>query len=332
MGLPAQIQQQLDAAEAIQKQLAQPPEAEAETKDTEPAEEAKETPSVEVATEPAPAVEPKNDEYGLLEQRYRSLQGMWQSANARLQKAEAQNSELAEKLQEAIDKLEKVAQAKPAEPKPSSLVTDKDAEAFGTDLIDLARRVAKEQFGEREQQLLGEISALKQHLAAQDQKLGSVAQSQVVSAQDRFYGALDSGLPQWESIQGTPEAQQWLQTRVPGTRTTWNDALLAAAQEFDAPRALEVFETFLALHPQLDARKKQVAPDQSKKAELQRQVAPSKSASAPAASTGKKTYSAAEYSSEMDRVVRMNKARQYDDATALERELDAALSEGRVTP
>lgn len=334
MGLPAQIQQQLDAADALQKQLAQPPVAEVAdgTSAANDGSESKEAPtSAEPATPSAPPAEPKTDELAQLEQRYKSLQGMWQSANARLQKAEAQNAELAEKLELAIKKLETVEPGKPAE-QTSSLVTDKDAEAFGTDLIDLARRVAKEQFGEERKQMLGTIEELKQRLVAQDQKLGSVAQTQADSAQDRFYNELDTKLAAWEQIQATPECQQWLQSRVPGTRYTWNQALISAAQEFDSARALEVFETFLTLNPKLDPRKPAPAPQQSNKAELQRQVAPSKSAAATATPTGKKVYSAAEFNAEMNKVIALGKQRQYDDATALENELNAALAEGRVTP
>lgn len=336
MGLPAQIQQQLDAAEALQKQLTQPPVA--EVADGTPAAndspEPKEDPqSAAPATPPAPPAEPKTDELAQLEQRYKSLQGMWQSANARLQKAEAQNAELTEKLENAIKRLESVDPAKPAE-QTTSLVTDKDAEAFGTDLIDLARRVAKEQFGEERKQLLGTIEDLKQRLVAQDEKLGTVAQTQAESAQDRFYTELDNKLATWEKIQALPECQQWLQSRVPGTRYTWNQALISAAQEFDSARALEVFETFLTLNPKLDPRKAAPAPvpQQSNKAELQRQVAPSKSAAATATPTGKKVYSAADFNAEMNKVIALGKARQYDDATALENELNAALAEGRVTP
>lgn len=331
MGLPAQIQRQLDAADALQQQLSQPPAENSEqteaVNDSEPQE-----PAASVQPEqPAPVAEPKNDEFAQLEQRYKSLQGMWQSANARLQKAEAQNAELAEKLQDAIARLEAAVPATQSESQTSSLITDKDAEAFGTDLIDLARRVAKEQFGEREKQLLGKIEDLTQRLTAQDQRLGTVAQTQAATVQERFYASLDAALPTWEAIQATPECQQWLQTRVPGTRATWNQALLAAAEEADSARALEVFDTFLAANPQQDPRKK-AAPDQSKKAELQRQVAPSKSSAPAAAPQGKRVYSAAQFAAEMDKVVRLGKARQYDDATALENELNAALAEGRVTP
>lgn len=329
MGLPAQIQAQLDAADELHKQVFQPPAENAAEGDESPG--SSEAQSEIVVPQPEPTAAPKDDEFAQLEQRYKSLQGMWQSATARLQKAEAQNAELAEKLQAAIDRLDSKSSASPSEPATSQLVTDKDAEAFGTDLIDLARRIAKEQFGEREKLLMGKIEELTQRLTAQDQRLGTVAQTQAQTAQERFYATLDNGLAQWEAIQATPECQQWLQTRVPGTRATWNSALLAAAEESDAARALEVFETFLAAHPQQDPRKKP-APEPSKKAELQRQVAPSKSAAATATPQGKRIYSAAEFSAEMDKVVRMGKARQYDESAALENELNAALAEGRVTP
>lgn len=334
MGLPAQIQRQLDAAEALQKQLAQPAEAEVGTEApaaNDGAEQTQEPQSETVATTaPAPVAEPRSDEFAQLEQRYKSLQGMWQSANARLQKAEAQNAELAEKLQGAIAKLETVGKApQPAQQGPS-LITDKDAEAFGTDLIDLARRVAKEQFGEERSQLLSKIEDLTQRLTAQDQRLGSVAETQAQSASERFYSALDAKLPIWEQVQATSECQQWLQSRVPGTKATWNQALLMAAEEHDAARALEVFETFLAANPAMDPRRKP-APEPSKKAELQRQVAPSKSA-ATSTPAGKKVYSAAEYNSAMNRVIELGKMRQYDDQAALENELNAALAEGRITP
>jgi hypothetical protein len=329
MGLPAQIQAQLDAADELHKQMFQQPAENAEEGDEPP--ESSEAQSAPEATQPEPTVAPKESEFAQLEQRYKSLQGMWQSANARLQKAEAQNSELAEKLQEAIERLNATSSANTSEPSTSQLVTDKDAEAFGTDLIDLARRIAKEQFGEREKLLIGKIEDLTQRLTAQDQRLGNVAQTQAQTAQERFYATLDSQLSTWEAIQATPECQQWLQTRVPGTRATWNDALLTAAEEVDAARALEVFEAFLSANPQMDPRKKP-APEPSKKAELQRQVAPSKSAAATATPQGKRVYSAAEFAAEMDRVVRMGKARQYDDSAALENELNAALAEGRVTP
>lgn len=332
MGLPAQIQRQIDEADATLKQLSgQPTDAPAtDTPADAPAADQTDTQPVTQDTPAAPVAEtPKNDEFALLEQRYRSLQGMWQSAEARLRKSQEQVEDLTAKLQDAVSKLE--AAAKPAQQtKQGPLVTDKDAEAFGTDLIDLARRVATEQFGEREQKLLDHITRLEAALQAQSQKLGDVTQTQAQTAQERFYTALDSALPQWEQVQSTVQCQEWLASKIPGTPYTWNQALVSAAQEHDSARALEVFNAFLAANPGLDPRKK--ADPVSKKTDVMRQVAPSKSSAAIAAPASKKVYSSAEWQSSMNQVARMSKARQYAEAEALEAELNAALAEGRVTP
>lgn len=335
MGLPAQIQRQIDEADALHKQLytTEPPKPESEAEpDAAAAETDKETPAV--TQEPPAAQEPQqkpeqSDEYARLEQRYKSLQGMWQSAEARLRLSDEKAAALAAEVAELKARLDKPAVP---EQKTESLVTDKDAEAFGTDLIDLARRVATEQFGQREQQLLSHIKRLESALEQQGQKIGSVAQTQAQSAQDRFYSALDNGLAQWESIQATPECQTWLSSRVPGTPYTWNQALVSAAQEFDSARALEVFDTFLKAHPQMDPRVKPAPVSQGPKPELSRQVAPSKSGATAPTATGKKTYNLAEYEAGMRQVIQLGKQRNYDAATELENELTAAYSEGRVTP
>lgn len=333
MGLPAQIQRQVDEAENLQKQLYEQPAA--QPADEKPAEPSQETQPVTQETPAEPVVEEvkpsQDDEYARLEQRYKSLQGMWQSAEARLRAADDKVSQLTTQIADLTKKLEVTPQPTTT-PEQKSLVTDKDAEAFGTDLIDLARRVATEQFGQREQQLLSHITRLENALEQQNRKIGSVEQTQAQTAQDRFYGTLDSSLAQWEALQATPECQTWLASRVPGTPYTWNQALNDAAREFDAPRALEVFDTFLKAHPQMDPRVKQQPVKQERKPELSRQVAPSKSGASTSAPTGKKTYSIPEYEAGMRQVIQLGKARQYEAATELENELTAAYAEGRVTP
>lgn len=332
MGLPAQVQKQLDEADALQARLAVVPQASEDDAPTEPAEdqsqETQPTPSEPVAPDNS-ASKDGRDEFGLLEQRYKSLQGMWQSAESRLRQSQAQVAELTQRLEELSTKVEQQSQA--PQPETSALVTDKDTEAFGSDLIDLARRISREEFGTREKQLLGQISKLEQQLSAASQQVGAVVDSQVQTAQERFYSALDGALPDWEALQATAEGQQWLVTRIPGTQATWNDALQDAARTFNAGRALEVFEAFLTQHPRLDKRKK-AQPQQDTRPELQRQVAPSRAATAASTPSGKRTYSARDYTTEMDRVVQLNKQRKYDEAAALETELGTALAEGRVTP
>lgn len=331
MGLPAQVQRQLDEADALQARLAAVP----QTQENVPSPEQVADPQPGTQPTPAEPVAPDSssgkdsrDEYALLEQRYKSLQGMWQSAESRLRHSQAQVAELTQRLEDLATKVEQQSQA-PKAAEPSALVTDKDTEAFGSDLIDLARRISREEFGVREQQLLGQISKLEQQLAAASQQVGAVVSTQVQSSQERFYAAIDGAVPEWEALQASPEGQQWLVTRIPGTQMTWNDALQDAARTFNAARAVEVFNTFLAQHPSLDKRRK---PQQDTRPELQRQVAPSRAATAATTPTGKRVYTAREYSAEMDRVVQLHKQRKYDEAQALETEMGTALAEGRVTP
>lgn len=329
MGLPAQIQRQIDEAEALQASLAaqsQVVEPAAAPAANEPIAQAP-APAPEATAPDTPAAHEGKDEFQLLEQRYKSLQGMWQSAESRLRHSQAQVAELTERFDEMSRKLEK-SQAPEAS---SPLVTDKDTEAFGSDLIDLARRISREEFGREREQLHTQISRLEQQLTAASQQVGDVVNTQVANAQERFYATLDSALPNWEALQATAEGQQWLATRIPGTAATWNDSLQDAGRKFDANRALEVFEALLASQPQLSERKKK-APSPSSNPELQRQVAPSKASSASQAPDSKKLYTARDYQGAMEQVVRFNKERRYDDAAALENELGVALAEGRVTP
>lgn len=331
MGIPAQIQRQIDEADALHKQIYEQGEQPTVEEQQKPAADENTVPVGEIKPEtPAPVKAEQDQEEHSWRQRYNSLQGMFGNLTHRLQTAEAKNAELSEKLQEAIAKMEQASKVHQQSEPQGPLVTDKDAEAFGTDLIDLARRVAKEQFGEREQNLLDHISRLESALKSQSEKLGTVAQTQAVSAQERFFTSLDSALGDWEKIQATPECQAWLSSRVPGTTYTWNQALLDAGSSYDSSRAIEVFDTFLKAHPALDMRRK--PEPQSKRSDVTRQVAPSKSATATSTPSGKRSYSSAEWAAEMDKVRLMNKSRQYDDAVALENELNAALAEGRVSP
>jgi len=329
MGIPAQIQRQLEAAEALQASLsAAPAPAEPAPAPAEPVEPTPE-PQPEPVAAAAPAPQASSADELTWEQRYRSLQGMWQSQKGVMAQYEQQVRSLTERLDQATAKISEM--AKPDAQAEQKLVTDKDAEAFGPELIELARRVAREEFGPERSQFQARIAELERTVAVQNQKLGGVEQSTEKLSAATFYRDLDRALPQWETIQATPECQAWLVSRIPGQRgRTWHDSLQAAASEFNSDDAAEVFEAFLAAHPKLDPRR---APEPTQpKPNAQRQVAPSKtsaSAPAPAEST---VYTPAEYEAAMMQMVRLNKERKYDEAAALEAALNAAVAEGRVRP
>lgn len=332
MALPKQVQAQADALQQFEQQVAAARAAQ-EPKPDEPPDSPKDPEGTAPAPAPAPAPaeapKPTDDDSSTWRQRYLSLQGQYNSQVPALQQ---QVQTLTESVAQLTQQL-KAKEAPPPEALPEpELVTKKDVDAFGEDLVDLARRIAKDEFGKRESKYIKQIEALQGQLAEAKGQVGEVVQSTAASAQERFFEALDARMPGWDNVQKTSECQEWLGTRIPGTTATWDMALKDAAAKRDVKTVLEVFEVFFQKHPNLNPNKPAApAPSQAKQ-ELQRQVAPSKStASTPTANT-KRTYTGAEYQTESMRLLRLMQKGQAEEAGRLDAELNAALAEGRVTP
>jgi hypothetical protein len=226
---------------------------------------------------------------------------------------------------DALQQVQKQPPATPPEPK-AKLVTEKDSEAFGADLIDMARRVAREEFGEREAGYIQRIDTLTTQLTKQ---VGEVRETQYATSRDQFFGTLAAAFPNWEAVQASEACQKWLGSKVPGANFLWNDMLVDAAEKLDSARAIEVFQAFAQTQP----RAPQPAPAPSgRKSELSRQVTPAKSGGAASVPSEKRTYTAKEYEAESMQIVRLTKAGRHDEAMVIENELNAALLEGRLKP
>lgn len=313
MALPKKIQQQAEAVAQLEEQMA------AATQETEPT-----APPVEEPTPPAepqgnsPAAEPQHappaDDVA---QKYRTLQGMYNSAMQRLTNLSSE----VEQLKGELLKARRVEEA--PEAPDTSLISPKDVETYGEDLIDLASRIAQKEIAKSSRAYERQIAELTGRL---NEQIGEVKTRQVASAEDLFFERLTRAKPDWEALQATSECQEWLGMRPPGVDATWNDILVAAAKKHDVQRVLEVFQTFEATRP-----KREAAPTPKTSNELQRQVAPSKS-KAGSVSSDKRVYSFAEYEREMRNVASLQKSGRYDEAQRLEKDLDAAFVEGRVRP
>lgn len=155
------------------------------------------------------------------DQRWRSLQGM----------IDKRDSEL-DQMRQLIATM----QAAPKEPeRPQSFVTKADEDAFGADMIDLNRRVAKETVS-------AEVNQLKQYIAKLEDKLGIVSQATVQSNQARFEERLSMVVPNWAQINEDPGFIAWLGKY----KMT---ALRAAYQEFDVEGVASFFKDYIATLP-----------------------------------------------------------------------------------
>jgi len=227
-------------------------------------------------------------------------------------------------LQNYVGQLRQQVEAKP-DPVPTqststpreSLVTDDDVEAFGKDLIEVQRKVAREVSME----FRSELDALKvenNELRKQMQQTGN--QVGEVSFEQRLYHTV----PDWSALNSDPKWIAWLDEFDPMLRAPRRSAAQNAYNTGDAEGVAYYVKMFK------DAN---VAPkSDDRQAELERQVQPTRNASVqtPVSQKGR-TYTTRDVEKMFLKLKDLNIAHKYDEAKKLEAEIDSAYVEGRVT-
>jgi hypothetical protein len=239
MTVPAQVRAQREKAQQLQEELGKPTPPEADPNNPNPAEN---QPAPAAAEPAAPTPEPQAMDW---EQRYRTLQGMF---NAQVPKLQAElrtaNQQVAE-LRQALEQ-------RTAAPKaPSSpLLTDKDVEDFGQDTIDVMRRAARQ---EATEQFSGIIENLQKQIATLQTtvvpKVAQFEQAATVSREEKFMRDLDTLSPTWRQLNNDPAFLDWLDEVDPFTGTIRQKLLDTAVQAADAHRAATFFTAFAAAKP-----------------------------------------------------------------------------------
>jgi hypothetical protein len=206
---------------------------------------------------------------------------------------------------------------KPAEAdNEAPILTKKDEEDFGAELVDMARRAAREEFRALKAEFNRDIEDLRGNLS-------NVAQVTQTTVQDRFEAQLDDLThKQWQSLDTDPKFIGWLKDR-PARQKTF----IAAVQEQDATTVADFFNEYAALANQ--SREKAEAPKDTRKAELEKQIAPGKSKSVgspESQASGKKTWTR----TEIAQVYANKKQYKADEFQQMERDIAIAQREGRV--
>lgn len=216
------------------------------------------------APTPAPAAEGDEDKW---QHKYFTLKGMFDAEVPRLH---AQVKELTTQMTNLTNQLN-TRPAAPA-PTPTPLVTDKDRESFGPDLVDLIDRGVRQATAP----LLGEIEKLR---AANAQLAGSVQNTQQTTqktADQVFYGKLKELVPDVSAVNVDPKFMAWLQEVDPIYGLPRQVALNNAHQNKDANRVANIFNTFKQLNAPAAAPSPSPTPQRDPKKELARQVPPAR--------------------------------------------------------
>lgn len=318
--LPSAVQRQLDAAEAL---LAATNNPEAATVAETPLEAvAAETPQAiepqpEVqAQEPPPAPAPVTD----WEHKFKTLQGIF---NAEVPKLQQQNRDLNAKLQDAIERMEKVAakqerQEQQVQQKPQ--VDPKDVDAFGQDLVEMVQRVAQTSFSGVAAKVDGVVSSMESRLQALEAAIQGTTKAVAQTAEQSFFDRLSKMVPDWEKVNANPAFLEWLGQIDPVYGQPRQAALDAAQRQLNVDRVAAVFNAFKG--PSTQAAKAQDT--------LAKQVSPKAATSAPVSPQEKPVLTQkqiADFYSDVRRGVYRGREAELQ---RLEGIVNQAIAEGRV--
>ena len=332
MSIPKQVQKQSEEVQELYKQINGEPEeaqANAEATPVEAVDDVAEPTTSDSVEEQAPQSEPqeqvesgdqepKQDDW---QQKYRSLQGMY---NADVPRLNAENRDLASRvsqLEGLLSTMQEPAQQAPAVAE--KLITDDDVKEYG-DSIAVMRKAAREEVAQ-------EIAQLRQQVG---QLQGVLPQVQQVQAQQKktgeqtFWSTIASEVPNWSDINNDPDFQSWLLAVDPLTGINRQTYLEDAQKQLDANRVVSFFRTWEGETGKTNTAQVDRTAQQS---QLQKQVAPGRSRNNGVKASGQnRTYTPNDIQ-EFYSDVRKGKYKGRDDERGrIERDIFAAQQEGRI--
>lgn len=263
-------------------------------------------------------------------QRWRSLQGVHNSLQAKLRDADAARRN----LEQLVAQMQ-AAPAQPAKPR-ASHITDKDSSEYGGEMVDFVRRAARDE--------MAPLAQAVQAMAAQVQalrRLGpvveSVAHTQVANTRDQFYDSLTKAVPDWQSVNANEGFLGWLVEEDEFTGLQRDTLLKDAHDNLDLGRVVSIFNAYKRLNgtPPTAAAPAAVAQTPavpSARERLERQVAPGRASTgtAPPQSAQKKQWTREDIAAfYRDKMSGKYKGKE-QQMQALERDIFDAQHEGRV--
>jgi hypothetical protein len=331
MPLPRQAQQQVEQADRILKELTEQSKPELELVENNVApesqqEEAEVAPVAEQETQVVEQTAPP-PEKDLYEERYKVLQGKYNSEVPRLNR---QVNELTSQLSQLQATIAELQAAQPLEQSPERLITQEEIDEFGPDLVDLIGRKAKELYEPTIKSLKSEVSKLQG-------QLGGVTQTVQMTARDRLLAKLDAEVEDWQTVNRNQEFLDWLDNVDPYSGETRGKMLTEAYEQNDAARVVTFFKGFLAEHAAVRPTESTVdspAPaGRTPSVSLEGQIAPGRRKHATGmtgAQREKRIWSQPEIAAFYHDVQKGRYRKTEDMKREIERDIISAAAEGRI--
>lgn len=345
--LPKAVQKQIEEANRLAEQLNQqrldgqappPPDGQPPAPD-------QGTPPAAASPPPDAGNQPPTPGAEGWEQKYKVLQGKYNAEVPRLQRQVNEQNSTLEQLKAQLTAtqgmLSALAQNRvaapgqgqgPAPAAPAKLVKDEEVKEFGEDLTDFIGRVAEQRLMPRIDQ---KIQPVQQQVAEVRQTATKVVERSAQSDHERLLATLDQQIAGWRQQNNDPGFLDWLAQPDPYSGVARGDLLRQAYEGFDAPRIVAFFKGYRNEHAVVTPPAPAAAPAEpdASQRKLDDFVAPGTPKAGPTGAqtgAGKRTWTQAEIKQFYDDAAagkfRNNKARRDE----LEREIHAAVREGRV--
>lgn len=267
-----------------------------------------------------------NGDAQTFEQRYRTLQGMYNADTGRLRADNQQLNSRVTQLEQLLASLSSAPQ-QPAATAAEKLVTEKDVEEYG-DSIEVMRRVTREEVSAASRRIAELEQMLRQVQTSVLPRVEQVAQRQAVTAEQAFWSELTTAVPEWRDINTSQEFHRWLLDVDPLTGLTRQTYLEDAQRSLDVRRVAAFFSAWQGLNGQHVAQPHRSASD----SQLDKQVAPGRSrgGAVPSANTAK-TYSSKDIAKFFDDVRKGVYRGKEAERDRIERDIFAAQRENRIS-
>lgn len=282
------------------------------------------------AAAPSPAEQRRvgtTDEDLTYEQRWRSLQGMYNADTTRLRAENTQLNQRVTQLEQLIASLSAPSQAPAAQTVADRLITDKDVEEYG-DSIEVMRRAAREEVTGTQREIADLKKVIAQLQANIVPKVDSVVQRQALNAEQAFWSDLTAQVPDWREINADQQFHSWLLEVDPLAGVPRQSFLDAAQGQLDANRVAGFFKTWQSLSGNSVAQQTR----NTATTQLEKQIAPGRGRTSAAVTTGGETkvYSRGDVAKFFDDVRKgLYKGRE-QERDRIERDIFAAQRDGRI--
>lgn len=333
MTRPAQVVNQIARAKEIQEEMNSVDNQDPSTNDD---------PGTPPNTPQEPVVQPpvnnspvtiSKEEYDKLDQRYRTLQGMYTADTNRLRTELGTANDAIQDLEDRLVEVENSTKHQPVTQ--NKYVTGADVEEFGDNTIDMVRRAARE---EAETIAAKQQDAYLKRIAQLESELGSfrnnvmprvedLSNSQAEKVKAEYWSALSAQVPDWREINDSKEFKAWLLDEDPVTGANRQQFLASAHKNFDASRVVRFFQEW----KRTKAGGQTPAPNSNSQVNLEHMIAPgtSKAGTVPG-DAEKKKWTRTEIADFYKDVTTGKYTGRLEEKKKIEAEISSAAREGRV--